>query len=128
MNDRRNPEGASQSGFGYTNESIAEDPDVTGPRPLEAILRQRFPAGSLGNPLSVPSRIPLPIRATINSVLEIADEADLRAQMIAWMDGHTSDDAQGPAKAGSLHEIAEELRRTAARLLTEVWVEQTRSS
>jgi len=101
-------------------------------RALETFLRERFRDLSVPVPLGVEDTdgqssggyaIPFSIRVTLQELLTVADDADLRAQLLSASVEGTANGRQGPRKVESLHAIAASLRTTAARLLTEAWLE-----
>jgi hypothetical protein len=92
-------------------------------RPLGLPRSNWLMADSVGQAMdgsnSVVSRVPIPfpIRMTVNQLLDLADETELRAVTLRWMNGSR---AHSPQKAWRLLQIAAELRQTADRLLSEV--------
>lgn len=63
--------------------------------------------------------IPFPIRVTLQELLAVADDADLRAEMLSWTIGHLPTSPQPPDRIQSLHDIATNIRSTAERLFAE---------
>ena len=81
--------------------------------------------GTINSSSSIASQIPFPIRLTLNQLLELADETELRAVTLRWMG---TSGTPSPHKAQSLLQIAAELRQTAERLLSEIWLDSSQSS
>jgi len=61
-------------------------------------------------------RIPFCIQVTMEQVLKVADDADLRAQMLEWSLNDVPDGAQALRRVGCLHQVAIDLRRITATL------------
>lgn len=80
-------------------------------------------------PPDLPTDDPIPfcIRLTIDQVLDLADEADLRAQILHWSAQETSDGAGTSDRVHSLRDVAIELRGVASHLKG-CWSEVGRSS
>jgi hypothetical protein len=99
--------------------------------PLEPLLSNWLSSGSVGetitgsNSMASEEQIPFPIRLTLNQLLELAEETELRAVTLRWMGSSRTPSSQ---KAQSLLQIAAELRHTAERLLSEVWLDSSQSS
>jgi hypothetical protein len=120
---------------GWEAEASSEPGEVPNPHrrelPLEPLLSNWLTSGSVGGTMNGSSsmtsevQIPFPIRLTLNQLLDLADETELRAVTLRWMGGSRTPASQ---KAHSLLQIAAELRQTAERLLSEVWIDSSQSS
>lgn len=91
---------------------------------IEEILWEQFRASPSGEPSLPPStnkspepKMPLCIRLTVESVLDVAQDADLRAGMLEWSAGQIPTSPQLLSKVSSLREAALDLRKTAALLM-----------
>lgn len=62
-------------------------------------------------------QIPPSVRLTLDQLLDLADQAESRAQHVAWMSKSSTFTKQPPVSAPSLHRMAFELRRTSERLI-----------
>ena len=61
--------------------------------------------------------IPSPIRRTVIKLLDVADEADLRADMLEWMIDSFPIGDDGPDRVRTLRQGAARLRQTASHML-----------
>ncbi len=77
--------------------------------------------------LSPDLRIPFCIRVTIEQVRDVAEDADLRGQMLEWSTKRTPNGSQAIRRARSLHEVAADLRKIVTDL-EGVWTEPESSS
>lgn len=107
--------------------------------PLEPLLSNWLTSGSIGETTNgsgstaTEVQIPFPIRLTLNQLLDLAEETELRAVTLRWMGSPLMSKPlrlinPSPQKAQSLLQIAAELRQTAERLLREVWLDSSESS
>jgi hypothetical protein len=100
-----------------------------GERPLEAFLTDwlttRSPAATMpsSDRRSMEQQIPLPIRLTLDQLLDLADETELRALTLEWMTRSFQVGDPSPRKEVTLLQITAELRGMAERLRTEDWRE-----
>jgi hypothetical protein len=89
-------------------------------RPFEALLNTWLSSCSIGG---IDDQVPFPVRLALNQLLDLADETELRAHTIGWMNDSLPLGNPSHQKARSLLQIATELRRTAERLFMEVGLE-----
>ena len=106
--------------------------NARGERPLEAFLADWLASGPAAETRrsgdrSMDRQIPLPIQVTLDQLLELADETELRALTLAWMTHSFQVGQPSPRKQQTLLQITAELRRMAERLRTEVWLGATGS-
>jgi hypothetical protein len=100
-----------------------------GERSLEAFLTNWLTTRSATGTLQTSDRrvlehqIPLPIRLTLDQLLNLADETELRALTLEWMTRSFQVGDQSPRKEQTLLQITAQLRRMAAQLRTEDWRE-----
>jgi hypothetical protein len=71
--------------------------------------------------------IPFSIRLTIDQVLDLADDADLRAQILQWAAQEMPQGSDVGHRVLSLRQVAIELRKVAAHL-DDCWAEVGESS
>jgi hypothetical protein len=101
----------------------------SGERPLEAFLTDwlttRSPAATMHSSgrRSMEPQIPRPIRLTLDQLLDLADETELRALTLEWMTRSFQVGDPSPPKEETLLQITAELRGKAERLRTEDWRE-----
>ncbi len=100
-----------------------------GERPLEAFLTDwlttRPPIGTqqTSERRVLEHEIPLPIRLTLDQLLDLADETELRALTLEWMTRSFEVGVPSPHREETLLQITAQLRRMAERLRTEDWRE-----
>jgi hypothetical protein len=91
---------------------------------LEAAADLEAPPGNGPTGRPSPGHIPSEARVTLDRLMGLADETELRASTLAWMSGTVLSRNPSPQKARSLLQIAAELRREAEQLATELaWID-----
>jgi hypothetical protein len=102
-------------------------PEAEGKMLLSNWLASGTVGGARNSSSSIVSQIeiPFPIKLTLNQLLDLADETELRAVTLRWMGTSRT---LSPPKPQSLLQIAADLRQPPERLLREVWVDSIGSS
>ena len=100
-----------------------------GERPLEAFLtdwlstRSPMATQQTSGRRVLEHQLPLPIRLTLDQLVDLADETELRALTLEWMTRSFEVGVPSPGREETLLQITAQLRRMAERLRTEDWRE-----